>query len=314
MNKALVPVLVLVLTANAHAQNRTMVFASKAGVCGDGETFISMGRDDEGRETSFTQTSRGFNTTVGSHDYRNRTCNAGPVIVEITETEAGVVTDIETRVGRRATINTSTRAAADFLLDIAENSRVGTVAKHALLPVLLADSIDPAPRLLAIGRNTNVTREARKSAIFWVAQTGSPAAFEGLKALVNDRDSEIGKQAVFGLSQIKTDASATALIAAARNENLEREVRKSAIFWLGQAAGEKATRGLTDILSDGDVELKKQAVFALSQMKTKESMDALISVVKTSKDREVRKSALFWLGQSNDPRVLALFEDILLKD
>jgi hypothetical protein len=38
---------------------------------------------------------------------------------------------------------------------------------------------------------------------------------------------------------------------------------------------------------------------------------ALIRVARTNKDPELRKTALFWLGQSEDPRALDLFEEIL---
>ena len=68
------------------------------------------------------------------------------------------------------------------------------------------------------------------------------------------------------------------------------------------------------MLTDEDLEVRKSAVFALSQLKGDAGVVALIDVVKNSKDPEVRKNALFWLGQKNDPRVLAMFEDILLKN
>ena len=37
----------------------------------------------------------------------------------------------------------------------------------------------------------------------------------------------------------------------------------------------------------------------------------LIEVAQTNHNREVRKQAMFWLGQSNDPRALAFFEKVL---
>jgi HEAT repeat protein len=61
----------------------------------------------------------------------------------------------------------------------------------------------------------------------------------------------------------------------------------------------------------GELEVRKQAVFALSQRPRDESVPALIRVVHTSREREIVRTALFWLGQSDDPRALALFEDIL---
>jgi HEAT repeat protein len=66
-------------------------------------------------------------------------------------------------------------------------------------------------------------------------------------------------------------------------------------------------------MQDGsaDLEIRKQAIFALSQRPKDESVPALIDVVRTSREPEIRKTALFWLGQSNDARALALFEEIL---
>ena len=57
--------------------------------------------------------------------------------------------------------------------------------------------------------------------------------------------------------------------------------------------------------------MKKKAVFALSQMPKDEGIPKLIQVAQSNKNPEVRKQAMFWLGQSEDPRALAFFEKIL---
>jgi hypothetical protein len=36
-------------------------------------------------------------------------------------------------------------------------------------------------------------------------------------------------------------------------------------------------------------------------------------VARTNADPEIRRKAIFWLGQSDDPRVLALFEELLTR-
>ena len=40
-------------------------------------------------------------------------------------------------------------------------------------------------------------------------------------------------------------------------------------------------------------------------------MPLLIQVARTHSNPAVRKQAMFWLGQSKDPRALALFAEIL---
>ena len=64
---------------------------------------------------------------------------------------------------------------------------------------------------------------------------------------------------------------------------------------------------------DPDTEVKKKAVFALSQLPKDEGVPKLIDVARNNRNAIVRKQAMFWLGQSNDPRAVKFFEDILLK-
>jgi hypothetical protein len=104
-----------------------------------------------------------------------------------------------------------------------------------------------------------------------------------------------------------------ALLRLARRTDVPMDTRRQAVFWLGQAAGEAATRGLDSLAADGggELEVRKQAVFALSQRPADEGVPALIHIARTNPHAEIRKDALFWLGQSEDPRAIALFEEIL---
>lgn len=104
------------------------------------------------------------------------------------------------------------------------------------------------------------------------------------------------------------------LLQLAKDGSRPRGVRKSAVFWLSQAAGEAAVEGLTGIIAtDEDLEVKKSAIFALSQIKDGDAVGSLIQIARTNKDPRLRKNAIFWLGQSEDPRALALFEELLIK-
>jgi hypothetical protein len=106
-----------------------------------------------------------------------------------------------------------------------------------------------------------------------------------------------------------------ALLDIGRNERIAKEIRSNAVFWVGQAAAEKATAGLASMAGDEaeDLDLRKHALFALSQRPRDEGVPALIDVARTSRERELVKTALFWLGQSNDSRALELFKDILVR-
>lgn len=105
------------------------------------------------------------------------------------------------------------------------------------------------------------------------------------------------------------------LLKLARNASVSSHTRNQAVFWLSQAAGAAAVKDLADLVGDDTVdrEVREHAVFALSQEPHEVGVPALIQIARTNKDREVRRKALFWLGQTNDPRALALFEEILTK-
>lgn len=295
-----------------------LTFASQPGVCGDGDSFISSTGMNAGgdRRSVFRHSRGGVNVSIGSSERDWEDCEEGPLRVAL-EVENGAVTDVQTYVGKSWDANepamtVSVKSAVAYLLTVAEHGNEDA-GRHVMIPIVLADSVEPWPELLRIGRNERTPQETRKSAIFWVGQSNDPAMLPGLKSLMTSADEEIGKSATFSISQMRSEASNRILIETARNTGVDREVRKSAIFWLGQAAGDKATQGLKDLTSDEDVEVKKSAVFALSQIKSEQSVNALIDIVKNSRDKEVRKSALFWLSQSDDPRVLSLYEDILFK-
>jgi hypothetical protein len=105
------------------------------------------------------------------------------------------------------------------------------------------------------------------------------------------------------------------LVAIARTPALRTDVRKSALFWVGQEAAAAATRDLADVVGDDAIEreVRESAVFALSQRPKDEAVPALLQVARTSRDPKLRKSAIFWLGQTDDERALAFFEDVLAK-
>ena len=93
------------------------------------------------------------------------------------------------------------------------------------------------------------------------------------------------------------------LIKLAKNPNVDTDVRKSAVFWVGQAAAAAATAGLVEVVGDAAVnrDVREAAVFALSQRPNDEGVPALLATARTDKDGKIRQSAIFWLGQSEDP-------------
>jgi HEAT repeat protein len=228
-------------------------FATRAGVCGNGRTVISLECEDGSCSRHRISSGDYYDDDAGCP------CEPGPARVQLQKRE-GRITRVRTYVGGAWRSAADTRvtdlgavsavAGARYLLDLAMQSP-GDAGHDAVLPAVLADSVTVWPDLLRLARMTTVPRETRRSAV----------------------------------------------------------------FWLGQAAGDAATRGLTDLLDDTsvDLEVKESAVFALSQQRGQDGVPALIRVARSHPSPHLRKKALFWLGQSDDPRALALFEEILTR-
>jgi HEAT repeat protein len=123
----------------------------------------------------------------------------------------------------------------------------------------------------------------------------------------------VGRKAVLAAALADSVTVWPDLLALARDAAIARETRRAAVFWVGQAAEQAATRGLAELAdrSDTDREVQEAAVFALSQRPADEGVPALIRLARTHRDPEIRRRAMFWLGQSGDPRALAFFEELL---
>ena len=152
-----------------------------------------------------------------------------------------------------------------------------------------------------------------------VTDLGTVPALEAAQYLIGlaeRRGGGVGEDAILPAMLAEGALVWPDLLRIARDGAVARETRKSAVFWLGQAAAEAATEGLDSLVEDDDVDrsVRAQAIFALSQRPQGEGVPALIRVARTNPDPHLRKKALFWLGQSEDPRALALFEDILIKN
>jgi HEAT repeat protein len=58
-------------------------------------------------------------------------------------------------------------------------------------------------------------------------------------------------------------------------------------------------------------EMKEQLIFVYSQRHEAAALDQLIRIAKTESDKELRKKAIFWLGQSHDPRAAQVLLEII---
>ena len=232
-----------------------------------------------------------------------------------------------------------------LLSDLIESNQATKLADHGVMALALHDDPSVGPMLESIVR-TSTREPSRNTAVFWLGQIGGEQAFlanlvrneqervelrkqgafalgvgkdkdalnllETLYATVTPR--EVKKQIIFAASINESKDAAVNFLIKLAGSDPDRELKKQAIFWLGQKAGQRSLDALGEALnSDPDTEVQKQAVFAISQRPKDEAVPLLIKIARTHSKAEVRKQAMFWLGQTGDERALDFFKEVLLK-
>lgn len=153
----------------------------------------------------------------------------------------------------------------------------------------------------------------RRKSLFWLGNSRGKHGYETLtRILREDASDKVREEAIVGLTQSKETGALDQVIRAAHDDKNAR-VRSQALFWLAQRASSRISSDAIQraLDTDPDTEVKKKAVFALTQMPNGEGVPKLIEVAKSHSNAAVKKQAMFWLGQSKDPRALRFFEDVL---
>jgi len=236
-----------------------------------------------------------------------------------------------------------TEETEDILLSVARNdpdsdvrqqavfwlSQVGTEKAITALDSILRTSTDPelldkavfavsqikSDRAAGILRDyagrDNAPEEVREKAVFWLGQQHSTSSAEflrGLYARVTVVD--LKEKIIFSLSQMHSDENTRWLMDLALNEKESIDLRKKALFWAGQTGANIADLvQLYDRTSDHD--MREQLVFVYSQRHETQALDKMIDIARHETDRELRKKAIFWLGQSRDPRAAQALLEII---
>ncbi|HSM09021.1 MAG TPA: hypothetical protein VLA33_08375 [Gemmatimonadota bacterium] len=144
------------------------------------------------------------------------------------------------------------------------------------------------------------------------------AAADYLLALIERDEAELDADSKEDALQAAVSAPAgeiwPRLLDIARNRGEHADVRKAALFWTAHEAGVRAADDIEDIAvaTDEETEVQETAVFALTQLPDERGTEALLRLARENRNPDIVRSVFFWLGQQEDPRVLALFEEVLL--
>ena len=238
-----------------------------------------------------------------------------------------------------------TSAAADILLAAARNDPDSEVREQAVFWLSEVHDVRAVDMLISI-LNSDSDRGLREKALFALSQNSSPKALTVLRDFAEDerQSTDLRERAIFSLGQRRDGAQAEylrtlyrqvssfglkerILFALAERRNSGNvafimsvvadpkeaiDLRKKAIFDLGQMGGTASQLGTLYSTLD-DRELREQVIFAIAQRNESGALDKLMDIAKSDPDRELRKKAIFWLGQSRDPRATTFLAELINK-
>jgi HEAT repeat protein len=198
-----------------------------------------------------------------------------------------------------------TPEALDALESILIESEDPDVQERAIFAISQRSDDDRAVEILKrYAERSDIPTELRSNAIFWISQNPDAGGERYLIELYPRLDDEeLRERAIFGISQSPSAEGRAWLLERARDRDESIDIRKHALFWVGQMGGLQASdlEGLYSTLDD--TEMREQVIFVASQSGEREAVDFLMEIARSEDDVELRERALFWLGQSNDPRV-----------
>lgn len=205
----------------------------------------------------------------------------------------------------------NTDRAVSALDSVLRFSKDAEIQERAVFALSQHNSSRAQQALRTYAERREVPEPLREKAIFWIGQrqTAENAAF--LRALYGRlTNPELKKKVVFSLSQMGGEENGRWLLRVAGDTSQSIEMRKQALFWAGQA-GVSITE-LTRLYSTvTDREMREQLIFVYSQRDEPAALDKLIEIAKQDANPELRKRALFWVGQSDDARAVQAIQDII---
>jgi HEAT repeat protein len=198
-----------------------------------------------------------------------------------------------------------TPEALDALQSILAESTDEELQEAALFAISQREGDTRAMEVLrSFAERADVPEELRENAIFWIGQSGAEGGTRYLIDLYPRLETEeLKESAISGIAQSGGPEARAWLLERVRDEQEPVELRENALFWAGQtgAVDAAALRALYGAFTDAD--MKEQVIFVASQDGGSEMVDLLMEIARIEQNADLREAAVFWLGQSEDPRV-----------
>ena len=186
------------------------------------------------------------------------------------------------------------------------------VQEKAIFAIAQQRSPRSAVILRDYAQRQNAPMNLREQAIFWLGQRKSTENAQFLRDLYPKMDNDdLKDKIIFAVSQIGGPENYRWMMDIALNQNENIDRRKQALFWAGQSRGVDIADLVRLYDSMKDREMREQLIFVYSQRREAAALDKLFDIGRNDPDRELRKKAIFWIGQSRSPRAAQYLQELI---
>jgi HEAT repeat protein len=203
--------------------------------------------------------------------------------------------------------------AVDELMKIYASDPQLDVKRNALRALAETKSPRAQARLMEVARS-DANPELRKQAIRVLSERGEAAVDDLLKLYDSEQSPDVKRSVLQSLSETKSARVEEKLFEVAKSSE-SVDVKRQAIRLLGERVGKRSFEFLSQTAqsNDANVEVQVQAVRAISERRSDESVPLLIKIARTHPNQQVRKQAIRSLGESGDPRAVEFFREVLTR-
>jgi HEAT repeat protein/beta-lactamase regulating signal transducer with metallopeptidase domain len=187
-----------------------------------------------------------------------------------------------------------------------EDAGVRQAAAWAMGENHYREAIDPLRKSLS--DESPGVREMAIWALMEMEDIGSTPAFA--KALKEDENVEVRRNAAYALGESKQQDTVDALIAALKDP--DSEVRETAVWALGELGNPKAVPALIEMLKDPEADIREKVLWALVEIGDKGAAEHIRPLIK-DENADVRENAIWALSEFEDtasaPEFMAALDD-----
>jgi len=205
-------------------------------------------------------------------------------------------------------------AVIDDLMSIFANDAEKDVRRAVLHALAEIKTPRARGKILEVAR-TGANADMRRHAIHLLADIEGEAMLgELLKLYDTEQSNDVRRQLLHAFSEMKSPQAEDKLFAVARGgADTNADLRRHAIHMIGERAGKRSLDLLRETVesSSAETQVQMQAVHAISERPTEESVPLLIKIARTHPSQQVRRRAIHVLGESGDPRALEFFREVL---